>query len=80
MTSNIKICKKCGFEHPVTNFNKQKHTKDGLHPYCKSCHKESSNRPISEKEQVKIALKHYYEVLGEPSELQKKLGNLRFTV
>ena len=35
-----KVCSKCGRELPLSEFSKQKTTKDGLIPWCKSCRKE----------------------------------------
>jgi hypothetical protein len=37
-----KKCTKCNLEKPVTEFRKQKTTKDGLMTCCKSCHTEMS--------------------------------------
>ncbi len=37
-----KMCTKCGRELPLSEFNKQKATKDGLIPWCKSCTREYS--------------------------------------
>lgn len=33
-----KLCKKCGRTLPVSEFNKNKQSKDGLHCYCRECH------------------------------------------
>lgn len=35
----MKICKKCNIEQSLTNFTKEKHTKDGLRAECKLCRK-----------------------------------------
>ena len=35
-----KVCAKCGRELPLSEFSKQKKSKDGLIPWCKSCLKE----------------------------------------
>lgn len=32
-----KVCKMCGRELPVSEFNKHSKTKDGLQIYCKEC-------------------------------------------
>lgn len=32
-----KVCKMCGRELPVSEFNKHPKTKDGLQGYCKEC-------------------------------------------
>ena len=38
-----KVCFKCGRELPVSNFSKNKKSKDGHHSYCKDCHKAIEN-------------------------------------
>ena len=35
-----KVCKECGQSLPISNFSKNKATKDGLANYCKKCDKE----------------------------------------
>ena len=37
-----KVCTKCGEEKNIDEFNKMTRNKDGKHPYCKSCHREST--------------------------------------
>ena len=37
MLVNNKICCHCKIEYPIDNFYKDKHTKDGKKPRCKSC-------------------------------------------
>lgn len=37
-TTTTKVCAKCGIELPVDKFYKHLRTKDGLQPYCKTCH------------------------------------------
>jgi hypothetical protein len=39
-----KKCSKCKAEYPATNFYKQKSSKDGLHAWCKQCHR-IGNKP-----------------------------------
>ena len=34
-----KICTKCGLEHPITNFARNKNTKSGFQTECKCCRK-----------------------------------------
>jgi len=40
MVYRVKICSKCNIEQPTENFDKGKSRKDGLHHWCKTCHKE----------------------------------------
>ncbi len=35
----MKICSRCSIEKSLTEFYKEKRTKDGLYPHCKACHK-----------------------------------------
>ena len=35
----VKICCKCKDEKEISEFNKNKQNKDGLHSYCKLCRK-----------------------------------------
>lgn len=35
-----KVCRKCGKTLPISDFHKNKKSSDGLHSYCKECHKE----------------------------------------
>lgn len=42
-----KVCKRCGKEAPITEFSKNKQSKDGHHIYCRTCRNE-------------LALKYYY--------------------
>lgn len=35
----MKICSKCGIEKTPESFNKCARNKDGLHAYCRDCHK-----------------------------------------
>lgn len=32
-----KVCTRCGVEKQLNEFNKNNQTKNGLHPWCKSC-------------------------------------------
>jgi hypothetical protein len=36
-TKPLKLCKRCGIEKPLGEFNKQKDKRDGLKSYCKIC-------------------------------------------
>ena len=40
MENSTKVCSKCGEEKSISEFHKDKSTKDGLKSYCKSCAKE----------------------------------------
>lgn len=37
----MKTCTRCKVDQPQTNFRKKARSKDGLHPWCKGCCKES---------------------------------------
>lgn len=41
----VKVCTKCGEAKPITEFHRQAHSPDGLHPACKSC-TNAQNRSI----------------------------------
>jgi len=62
----IKICSKCKIKKAITAFGKDKHTKDGLHCYCKDCRKKYSVKKkysrqyrINNKEKMKKNSKQY---------------------
>lgn len=52
ITTNTKVCKKCGRELPVYEFYKMEGNKDGLMGHCKACHLEAAKE---RKAQEKIA-------------------------
>ncbi len=37
MSSNTKVCKKCGQDKPIAAFGNYKASKDGLRPWCREC-------------------------------------------
>lgn len=39
-----KLCKKCGRTLPVSEFNKNAKSKDGLHTYCRNCHNDMTRK------------------------------------
>ena len=39
-----KVCKECGQSLPISNFSKNKATKDGLANYFKTCHKQPTRK------------------------------------
>ena len=41
-----KICSSCGIEKDESEFNKNRHAKDGLYSYCKTCSNEKSKNGI----------------------------------
>ena len=41
MGEEIKLCAKCHFIKPVSEFNRNRWKKDGLQHYCRDCHRES---------------------------------------
>lgn len=69
-----KVCKMCGRELPISEFNKHGLTKDGLQTYCKQCATEYvilSRR----KKQSKLFLQ-----LAKDEELVEELRNRGFVV
>lgn len=49
ITTNTKVCKKCGRELPVHEFYKAKDNKDGLLGHCKECHKSAVTTLVARK-------------------------------
>lgn len=59
MEENVtKVCSKCGRELPISNFSKNKKSKDGHHSYCKDCHKEYNREYNREKPRKAIENTH----------------------
>jgi 5-methylcytosine-specific restriction endonuclease McrA len=57
---DMKICKKCGIEKSVDNFNKHAKTKDKLQTYCKECNsKITKQHYLDNKELVDTRNKAY---------------------
>ena len=54
----VKTCSKCKVKKPVSEFNKDKKTKDGLSYECKSCEREYRQ---ANKERMKEYKKEYYQ-------------------
>jgi len=52
--SKLKVCTKCNQKKPVSEFYKQKNSKDGLMSWCKECHREYTNKSKKKKEAKKI--------------------------
>lgn len=48
--TKTKTCAHCGQEKPVTEFYKDKHTKDGLQSWCKQCSNSRGKKAIERKE------------------------------
>ena len=70
----MKKCSSCQKEKNLSEFNKCKTNKDGLHYVCKSCRKIEREK---NKEHIKIKQKEYYSLNRE--ELQKKNKEYRTT-
>ena len=69
MTEELtKVCTKCGRELPLSEFSKDKKTKDGLFCWCKSCTKEHTKlyRETHLEEQLKKD-HDYYKCVKKPS-------------
>ena len=63
-----KICSKCGRELPLSEFTKNKKTKDGLHYWCKSCSREYSKiRHETYKSDELTYARKYYKCTTKPS-------------
>lgn len=57
-----KICKKCGKELPLSEFNKRKVTKDGYNHWCKECVKQYNKQYREEhKEAIAEINRQYYQ-------------------
>jgi transposase-like protein len=50
-----KICTKCNTKNPLENFIKKKDSKDGLHPWCKSCKKDFNTKYYRDKHPINIS-------------------------
>lgn len=48
--TKTKTCAHCGQEKPVTEFYKDKHTKDGLQSWCKQCSNSRGKKAVERKE------------------------------
>jgi len=53
-----KVCNKCGKEKPISEFHKNRNSKDGLNSWCKKCHKEYRDE---NKEKIKEKWREYYQ-------------------
>ena len=69
MTDEItKVCTKCGRELPLSEFVKQRKSKDGLMYWCKSCTREYSKiRYETHKSDVLTHHRKYYKCTTKPS-------------
>lgn len=57
---NTKKCSKCGRELPLTDFNKNRNSKDGLQEACRSCFsKYNRERYAKNREKIKSDVKDY---------------------
>ena len=72
----MKICTKCNIEKPLTEFCKDKKTKDGLRSQCKSCEREYKKEYRKQnKERIKESDRKYREKNKE--RLKEKAKNYR---
>lgn len=95
MGEKKKVCKKCGRELPISEFNKDKHRKDGLDYRCRECNKKRLRKFTSQKiqyiesEQWKavVGYEGLYEVsnygrvrsLGRIKTVKNRYGNFQVT-
>jgi hypothetical protein len=64
-----KVCTKCGKCKPLSYYNKNKHSKDGLRTVCKDCQSEyNKNRYQSKTTQITITTKDHVKVIDVQQE------------
>ena len=70
--TETKKCVHCGQEKPVTEFYKDKHTKDGLQSWCKQCSNSRGKKAIErkEKELLEAANEHLQRMQQESTEVK----------
>lgn len=70
--TETKKCVHCGQEKPVTEFYKDKHTKDGLQSWCKQCSNSRGKKAIErkEKELLEAADEHMQRMQQESREVK----------
>lgn len=69
----IKICRDCGKDKPLTEFSREKKTKDGLKSYCKSCMSERSKAYNRKNREKRLAYsKQYHEDNREALKLKSR--------
>jgi hypothetical protein len=70
--TKTKTCAHCGQEKPVTEFYKDKHTKDGLQSWCKQCSNSRGKKAIErkEKELLEAANEHLQRMQQESTEVK----------
>ena len=70
--TKTKTCAHCGQEKPVTEFYKDKHTKDGLQSWCKQCSNSRGKKAIErkEKELLEAANEHMQRMQQESTEVK----------
>lgn len=72
----VKICKKCEFEKPLTDFSKNKKSKDGYFTYCKLCKKElDTDYYLKNKRKVCSKVKEYRDSNKQSISINKKNFN-----
>lgn len=55
-----KVCSKCKRELPISEFNKNKNSKDGLYSYCRQCASERTSEYYkNNKEHIKTVVREY---------------------
>ena len=53
-----KYCKKCNNTKPVSEFYKNKSSKDGFQHWCKNCQKEYSKQPHVKKRNIEAVIRY----------------------
>ncbi len=69
-----RTCTKCGVEHPVEFFNKDRTRADGVYPQCKDCTRGNCRRVYSKYHDKHIALKQRWKD-GTASGVGSTTGN-----
>lgn len=67
----MKVCKKCGLPKESGEFYRQKDTRDGLHAYCKPCHKQVRDEGIQRNLERHRAMRRAYAKRPEVREKRK---------
>jgi len=71
-----KICSKCNKTKPISEFSKDRRTKDGLHYWCKKCQSKNAKKYYQEnKNNLKKYQRRYYQ--NNKEKIKKQFKNWR---